>query len=177
MPTLNSAVVKTAHAGLTWDDRVRGFGLRVHPGGSKSFFLNYRVDGREHRKAIGRWPEWSVDAARAEAKELRKRIDRGDNPAVGKSERRDAPTIQDLVDRYIAEHLPTKSAKAKDAEHLKKKAEYRENDEKRMLTEIAKRLGKHTKVADVHDGDIKHMHQGITATGRPGRANRILAIA
>jgi integrase len=46
-----------------------------------------------------------------------------------------------------------------------------------MLAEIGKRLGQHTKVTDIHDGDIRKMHADITASGRPVRANRILAVA
>jgi integrase len=85
--------------------------------------------------------------------------------------------VRDLVDRYVAEHLPGKRKKAEELEHLKKGAEYQRADELRMLEEIAKRLGKHTKVADVHGGDIKQMHVGITEDRGPVRANRILAIA
>jgi hypothetical protein len=51
-----------------------------------------------------------------------------------------------------------------------------------MLAEIAHHLGKHTKLADVHGGDIREMHRGISESiGRFGprtvRANRILAVA
>jgi integrase len=45
-----------------------------------------------------------------------------------------------------------------------------------MLAEIGDKLGKHTKVVEVHGGDIQDMHRRITASGRPVRANRILAI-
>jgi len=152
-------------AATYWDNdpKVTGFGLRVYAGGSKSFFLNYRIDGRERRYTIGAFPRWSVTAARERAKELRVQIDRGHNPAGQKRERREAPTVQDLIDRYIRDHLPTKAAS-------------RSKDEKAMLTEIGKYLGKHTKVADVHGGDILDMHRKITESGRPVRANRILAV-
>jgi integrase len=53
----------------------------------------------------------------------------------------------------------------------------RVRDEKKMLAEIGDKLGKHTKVADVHGGDIADMHHRITESGRPVRANRILTIA
>ena len=43
-----------------------------------------------------------------------------------------------------------------------------------MLAVIADKLGKHTKIADVHGGDIAELHRKITETGRPVRANRIL---
>jgi integrase len=153
------------------DPRAKGFGVRVHPGGARSFFLNYRKDGRERRFTIGAYPMWSVEAAREEAKELRKQVDRGNDPAGDKRERRDAPTIEDLVDRYVEEHLPTKTT-----------ADDRKEDEKRMLAEIAKHLGAHTKVADVHAGDIQNMHRRISESigqhgkPRPVRANRILAV-
>jgi len=45
-----------------------------------------------------------------------------------------------------------------------------------MLTEIGDKLGKHTRVADIHGGDIAHIHRRITESGRPVRANRILAV-
>jgi integrase len=176
---LTSAVVKTANApGTVWDDKVRGLGLRTYPGGAKTFVFMYRIDGRQRLIKVGRSPEWTLDAARARAKELRREADRGRDPAGEKRKRRNAPTIQNLVDRYIAEHLPTKGSRARKIklEYLKKTIQYRENDEKRMLAEIAKRLGKHTKVADVHGGDIKEMHHGITEARGPVRANRILSV-
>ncbi len=159
---------------MYWDSdpKLVGFGLRVHAGGTKSFFLNYRIDGRERRITIGKFPTWSLTAARVRAGELRKLIDNGDDPAADKRERREAPTVQDLIDRYIDDHLPRKSA-----------SEQRVDDEKKMLEEIGKSLGKHTKVADVHDGDIREMHRKISESiGRGGkprlvRANRILSIA
>jgi integrase len=163
-----------------WDDdpKVVGFGVRVYAGGGRSFFLNYRLNGRERRHTIGPFPRWSVTAGREQAKELRKQIDQGRDPVGEKRDRRQAPTLQDLIDRYIAEHLPTKTAGG----HRTKIAEQRINDEKVMLAEIGHHLGKHTKVADIHVGDIKEMHRKISKSiGRTGprrvRANRILSIA
>jgi integrase len=51
-----------------------------------------------------------------------------------------------------------------------------------MRAEIGEQLGKHTKIADIHGGDIREMHRRISeSNGRHGprrvRANRILAIA
>jgi integrase len=156
-----------------WDNdpHLPGFGIRAHAGGAKSFFLNYWIDGKERRHTIGGFPRWSVTAAREAAKELRRAVDRGIDPAGSKRERRDAPTVQDLVDRYIADHLPSKSQDP-----------IRVADEKRMLAEIAKYLGKHTKVADIHGGDVADMHRRISesigrgCTPRKIRANRILTI-
>jgi integrase len=152
---------------MVWDDdpRAAGFGVRSYAGGGKSFFIDYRLNGRHRRYTIGPYPRWSAEAARAEAQGLRKKIDRGEDPAGDKRARRTAATVQDLVERYIADHLPKKSL-----------AGARLNDEKRVLAEIASKLGKHTKVTDIHGGDIQDMHRRITESGRPVRANRILAV-
>lgn len=147
------------------DPKLVGFGLRVYSRGGKSFFLNYRIDGRERRYTIGGFPRWSVTAARDRAKELRTEIDRGHDPAGQKRERREAPTVQDLIDRYVEEHLPTKSPN-----------KFRVNDEKRILDLIGEHLGKRTKVADVHDGDVRDMHRKITEKRGPVRANRIIGV-
>jgi len=125
---VKSVVIPGTGSKTYWDDQIPGFGLRVHNTGGKSFFLNYRVNGREKRIAIGKYPAWTAAQARIEAKKLRQNIDKeGRDPAGDRRERREAPTVQDLVDRYITEHLPSKFNK-NGARH---------NDEKRMLGEIA----------------------------------------
>jgi integrase len=167
----NDAVRKLAppKAGAVthWDDdpKATGFGVRVYATGKVSFFINYRIDGRERRHTIGPFPRWNVAAARERAKELRREIDLGHDPAGEKRERREAPTVQDLIDRYTTEHLPTKTG-----------GPYRIADEKKMLDLIGEALGKHEKVANVHGGDITLMHRQITKTRGPVRANRILAV-
>jgi integrase len=165
----NQFVVRLTGSAMWWDDdpKATGFGIRCYPGGSKSFFIDYRIAGRQRRYTIGPFPRWSAEAARERAKQLRRGIDQGQDPAGSKRERRTAPSIQDLIDRYIADHLPKKKVSA---------VESRVKDEKKMLTEIGDKLGKHTKVAEVHGGDIQDMHRRITESGRPVRANRILAI-
>jgi integrase len=171
---LSNEFVKGLPLGEMWwdaDSKATGFGVRTYPGGGRSFFLDYRIDGRQRRITIGPFPRWSAEAARERAKELRRLIDRGHDPAGAKRERREAPTVQDLIDRYLTDHLPKKSAdKARVA------------DEKRMLAEIGHLLGKHTKVVDVHGGDIADMHRRISESiGRGGkprmvRANRIFDV-
>jgi integrase len=160
-------VIQLTGADMWWDDdpKATGFGIRSYPGGGKSFFIDYRLNGQQRRYTIGPFPRWSAEAAREEAKKLRKAIDRGVDPAGDKRARRTAPTVQDLIDRYIADHLPTRVL-----------APVRLRDENKMLTEIGDKLGKHTKVSEVHGGDIQDMHRRITESGRRVRANRILAI-
>lgn len=153
-----------------WNSEVTGYGVRVfaptgrRSQGARSFFINYRIDGRERRYTIGSFPEWSAEAALAEAKELRHRIDRGEDPASEKRERREAPTVADLAERYRTEHLPKKALRSQT------------NDWAMIKNEILPRLGSR-KVVEIHHGDIEALHREITAGSRPVRANRVLAVA
>jgi integrase len=176
MPTkLDERAVKTAAppangADTIWDSELKGFGLRVfaptrrHPEGARSFFINYRSLGVERRLTIGDYPTWSALAARAEAKALRKRIDSGEDPARERREAREAPTVRTLAERYAAEHLPRKAPSSRKA------------DWAMIEREILPVLGER-KVADIHHGDLKALHERITASGRPVRANRVIAVA
>jgi integrase len=162
----NDYVGKLKQPGTYWDNDVKavGFGIRLYHSGARSFFVNYWADGVEKRLTIGAFPRWSVGSARERAIELRRMIDAGADPAGQKRERRSAATVQDLVDRYIADHLAKRSL---DKARIK--------DEHRMLGLIADALGRHSKCADIHGGDIRHMHEAITKNRGPVRANRILA--
>ena len=146
-----------------WDSEITGFGVRIfaptkrHATGARSFFVNYRVGGREKRFTVGSYPDWSAEAARGEAKELRRRIDRGEDPANERKTRREAPTVRDLAYRYKEEHLPKKAESSQ------------ANDWAMVENEILPAIGDR-KVADVHEGDIEALHRGITerGSGRPG---------
>jgi Arm DNA-binding domain len=81
----NKFVDKLAGAEMWWDDdpRATGFGVRSYAGGGKSFFIDYRLDGRQRRYTIGPYPRWSAEAARERARELRRGIDQGDEGPPG----------------------------------------------------------------------------------------------
>ena len=148
------------------DSKAVGFGVRIYSTGTRSFFINYRINGVERRHSIGAFPRWSASMARERAIELRREIDKGSDPAGEKRQRREAPTIADLIKRYTDEHLVHKTG-----------GEIRINAEKKMLEIIGDHLGKNTPVASIHDGDIRDMHRKLTESRGPVGANRILACA
>jgi integrase len=169
---VKTAAIPTTGSTSIWDDEVTGFGLRVHAKGTKSFFFDFRADGRAWRISIGKYtgPQgvWTATAARLRAKELRQEVDKGGNPAREKRERRDAPTVQDLIDRYVSDHLPKLACKDEN--------DPRNKDTRRMLALIGEHLGVHTLVRDVHGGDVRHMHTKVTESRGPVRANRVMAV-
>lgn len=96
-----------------------GFGVRVTASGAKSFVLNYRFRGREFRYTIGQHPTWSALRAVREARELRQRIDRGENPMEDRvppppaaKPKTVADVIEDFLKRYVqAPARPLRSVK------------------------------------------------------------------
>lgn len=70
------------------DSELRGFLVRVETGGTKSFFLDYRLRGKRNRHRLGVYANLSVDGARALAKETAGDVARGIDPqARRKAER------------------------------------------------------------------------------------------
>lgn len=90
-----------------FDTEIRGLSIRVMRSGERSFVLDYRFAGRQRRMVIGRWPEWSVTAARERARELRRVIDEGSDPLGERGALREAPRFKDMIERYLAEHAST----------------------------------------------------------------------
>lgn len=85
------------------DDKVPGFGIRVTPGGVKSFVLRYRNSrGVERLLTIGRFDTWLVAGARRHASELvRTQINIGIDPVDERRAVRDALTVNQLLDLYV----------------------------------------------------------------------------
>ena len=94
---------------IVYDDSVRGFGLRVTAAGVKSFVLTYWSAGRQRRYTIGRYPDWPLATARAEAKRLKLELRaNGSDPLARLEAERSAPTMADLCQRYLEEHASKK---------------------------------------------------------------------
>ncbi len=158
-------------AKITYDrgpDAIRGFGIRITAKGVRAFVLNYVVRGIERRMTIGGYPAWTVAAARAEAKRLKREIDRGTDPLGERIAEREAPTVDELCDRFLEEHAVKKRAEL----------EYRRIIERTVRPELGAR-----KVAEVTYADIDRMHRKLTTTslhkktgGAPYSANRAVAV-
>jgi integrase len=149
---------------LLWDGEVKGFALRVTAGGAKSFIVDYRAEGRQRRFTIGSYPDWSVQAARQAAKELKREVDQGRDPMGERHSERAAPTLNDLWARYQSEHLPRKAPRS-------------QADERSIWQKIIlPRLGK-LKLSAIDHATIDALHRDITAIrGTPVRANRAIEV-
>lgn len=147
---------------ITYDEDVKGFGLRITSAGAKAFILNYRAAGRERRITIGSFPDWSVPAARERAKELKREVDNGGDPMGDRHADRAAPTVAALADRF-------------EAEHLAKRRETTASDYRSIIRlYIRPQLGM-MRVAELRHSDVEKLHHSIAKTA-PYRANRTVAV-
>lgn len=82
-----------------WDDKLAGFGLRVHPSGRKSFVLSYRVAGRKRLMTIGASGPLTLKEARMRAKQHLVDIIDGKDPLETKRARRNGSGAVQVTDR------------------------------------------------------------------------------
>src|SRR5450631_4805835 len=92
-PAMGNSITYFAGATIQGAKAPRGFGVRVTAAGARAFILNYRLRGREHRFTIGAWPDWSALKAVREARNLRQRVDRGENPIEDRARPPAAKTV------------------------------------------------------------------------------------
>src|SRR6516162_9253106 len=151
------------------DDKLAGFRVRRQTTTSRVYEFNYSISGVRKQIKIGRHgtvtvdgiTSWTPETARREAKRLAglvaQRIDpKADQRGNG------APTVKDLFDRYMADHV---KRLRKDRTACEYEAAYQKH--------LSASLG-HRKLADITRADIEKLHGELH--GKPAIANLCLAV-
>jgi integrase len=149
-----------------WDDAVTGFGVRVRPTGAMSYVVVYRAgSGRGapvRRYTIAAVCKVTPERARARAKVILGSVAHGHDPADQKTTERGTPTVAELADRFMADHVETKR-KDRTAEF------YRD-----ILDRIVKPALGTTKADKLTRLQVGRMHSSLA--DKPFQANRVLAV-
>jgi len=118
LPVAGNSITYFAGATIQGAKAPRGFGVRVTAAGARAFILNYRLRGREHRFTIGAWPDWSALKAIREARNLRQRVDRGENPLEDRAQPPETKTVSNVLDDFVTRYVRNKDRPLRSADHI-----------------------------------------------------------
>lgn len=145
-----------------WDQEVPGFGVRVMTSGQKSFVLKFTIHRQQRWITLGRFGDLTLEEARKLALSRRGDAAKGIDPTVEIRAQKTAPTVKELIDRFIEEHV------------IPKTRETTARGYTRFLRNVIQpRLGRML-VKDVSTAEIAKFHHDLRDT--PRQANQAVAI-
>ncbi|SHG15729.1 site-specific integrase [Bradyrhizobium erythrophlei] len=160
---LVDGLVLQAKAYPQFDANLAGFGVRVHPTGRKTYFVQYRnKHARSRWFLLGVHGTITVEQARSDAKAVLQAVAQGHDPADARTAFRRAPDMNELLNRYVADHVRKRN-----------KPSVRAELERVVERYIRPTLGL-LKVAAITRGDIEKLHRSMAAT--PRQANIVRAM-
>jgi integrase len=152
-----------------WCSDLKGFGVYVQPSGSKTYFVDYRVDGARRRMTIGRHGTITADEARKLAIEtLGGIVLQKADPLLERKTRRASLTVAQLCDQYMK--AAEKGLILGRRKSQPKKASTLEIDRGRISRHIKPLLGNKL-VIDLTRADVTKFMRDVAA-GKTARKDR-----
>lgn len=123
-----------------YDENTSGLGLRVSPGGAKTFFYRYRFNGKNRRYSISRYSKkgFPLSKARIKVDELRSNVKKGGDPVGEEQDKKRSNRIKAIGEKTFGE-----LAQEFKAIHLKSLREETQEEHSRIIdVELTPVLGK-----------------------------------
>ena len=142
-----------------YDLKEQGLQMAVTPGGSKSFYLYKRVEGKPERIYLGKFPDMSIENARKQAAKTKGRIASGKNPQKEKRAIRDEMTFAALFREYMEKYSKVH----------KRSWAYDEREVNKFLSHWFKR-----KISSITKSEVERLHAKTGKENGLYQANRLL---
>jgi integrase len=155
---------------FAWDGELRGFGIRVKPSGTRTYFIQYRnSEGRSRRLVLGQHGVLAPQQARDIALQKLAAVARGEDPSADRHAARAGMTVAEVCDWYL-QHA--KAGKILGRKRRPIKQSSIESDQSRIEAHIKPLIGMRS-VRSLTLADIEGMQADIvagrTAKSRKGR--------
>lgn len=112
--TVDKAEVPASGQRFIWDSEVKGYGVRITSGGTRTFIIQKRINGKDKRVTLGRYPEITEEQARKLAQAHIGKIAEGKDPVAEKATQEvQAKTLREVIADYL-NTADLKPATAKD---------------------------------------------------------------
>lgn len=167
MPKLTKSAIDNTKPGpkdiWIWCSELPGFGVRVQPSGRKTYVVRYRNEiGVQRKMTLARCCDIPPERARDMARRQFGQVAEGQDPVQERIDKREAPTMAELWDRYLKEYA-----------QVFKKASSVVSDEGTWRRYIEKPLGK-KKAAEVNKTDVTKIVSSLS--DRKASANHVVAL-
>jgi len=138
-----------------------GLALRISYGGRRAWVMHYRINGKQRRMTIGRYPEVGLADARQKWREARTLVEEGVDPAHRNDEASAVPTtVREVADEFFARYARPRNRTANEIERM-------------FEIHVYPAIG-HLKANKVAQRDILRVLDLVQAGGATVRANRVL---
>lgn len=143
------------------DTKENGLCLYITSGNAKTFFVRKRINGKDERIILGKFPDLSIENARKKAAQTKGEIAQGIDPQEKKKAIRGDSTFAEMFYEYIEKH----------AKLHKKTWKYDETQIQRLLPHFFKK-----KLLTITTQTVRDEHQIIYKENGLYMANRLLQI-
>ncbi len=146
-----------------FDVATRGFGLRVSPGGTKSWFVKYVYDGAQRRDRLGEYPAASLADARKLALDIKHKLAHDVDPRIERAARRAKrrDTFATVAGEFIERHASKNRRGGETGQIIRRE----------LMPLWADRP-----IDDITRRDVIEVLDGVMDRGSPYAANRLLAV-
>ena len=145
-----------------YDGQVPGFGIRVQPGGTKTYVVLYRFAHHRRCVSLGHHGVTTPEQARTSAINILARVRNGEDPAARRQSGGHVTTVSGLAKRFDEEHIAVRLK-------LSSARSYRDNLRRHVLPAIGK-----LRAAEVTRADVAKLHHDLRHSRY--QANRSLAL-